>query len=316
MRKQVKNILKSNTVLFSVVKYLQRELVTKRTDKRNYVRSKYQNSLTNLTNIIEINDLIGGLITDQGEYYLKTQDNIWLYYNFHNNKYTNGDGQSLEFQSSYSTNILEDFILSCIKDGMYYFDIGANNGYYYSLKIAKKCLGCKIYSFEPDPQILFHLKKNVEFNKIENIKIVDVALSDKDGHAMLTKDLGASGFLVLENSRNIPTVSVRCTTFDTYTSDNNISRIDLIKVDIEGGEFNFLKGAKKSLIKFRPLIIMEMTDDLLKRSGTSRKEIELLFKEIGFFISKIKMSNDVLVVPYERVTEIITPNATWLEVSS
>ena len=313
MLKLFKKFIKSNKCVFKSAKFIKRELVTRKIDNNAYASQKYKAAILYLAKIITKNNLTGGLITDNGDFYIKSEDSIWLYYNYNDDRFTQGDGQRLEFKSSYSLSSIETFILSYFQNGMYYFDIGANNGYYYSLKIANKYPQSRVYSFEPDCKILHHLKKNVEFNNLNNIEIHEIALSDNVGHAKLSKDMGASGFIVVDDNLVVDTINVQCTSLDIFLYDHNIPRIDLIKVDIEGGEFNFLKGAVNSLNKYKPLLILEVTENLLQRSNTSKLEIEFFLKSSGYRLAGIVKSNDVLAIPSERFDEIVKNNNLWLE---
>ena len=102
--------------------------------------------------------------TDEGDVYLRTTDGLFVFYNLAENAETFGDGQSLDLAADTRNRPLEDVLLAALEDGAVYVDVGANNGYYYCLKVAQRYPRCRIHAFEPDPAIRPHLERNIRFN--------------------------------------------------------------------------------------------------------------------------------------------------------
>lgn len=217
------------------VTWIEAELLLRFSDRKQYVRSKFFRELQKLSSFIVRNELIGGCITSNGDFYIKTPDGIYLFYNFRDKRYTLGDGQSLDFRSAHAGAPMEGFLMRYMRDGMVFVDVGANNGYYYSMKVAKRFSGCTVYCFEPDPRILYHLRKNAAYNQLRNVVVVPQALSSYCGTARMTDGLGASNFLVVGGSVSMPTVEVECTRLDDFVARNRIGRVDFVKADVEGG---------------------------------------------------------------------------------
>jgi FkbM family methyltransferase len=255
---------------------------------------------------------MGGYLTEEGEFYIKTRDGIFLYYNFSNNQITLGDGQSLDFKSSNENNPIEMFLMGYLRDSMVYFDVGANNGYYYSLKVAKQFPNCKVYAFEPDPKILHHLEKNIKYNQC-NIRVIPQGLTDHVGTAKLTADRGAGNYIVVNSEDSSSTIEIKCNTLDHFVSESRINQIDFIKVDIEGGEYNFIKGAQKSIELFKPSIILELNDKLLKRFHASRSHVLSFLKNAGYTCFEIIGSYDVLAIPIDKRSVACVEDEKWLK---
>jgi hypothetical protein len=156
----------------------------------------------------------GGTFTEDGEFYLRSYDGIHLYYNFSDDGYTLGDGQGLDFRPAKGRQSLEEFLMRCLENGMVYFDVGANNGYYYSLKVAKRFRACRVYAFEPDPRILLHLTRNIAIDQADRVKMIQQALSDHTGVRKMTALLGASNFLIPNRAPTRPTHN-RCRLHDS-----------------------------------------------------------------------------------------------------
>jgi FkbM family methyltransferase len=114
------------------------------------------------------------------------------------------------------------------------FDVGANVGYY-TLLLARR-VGPKglVIAFEPNPSNLIYLKQHLRLNKIDNVKIVEAAVDDKEGVAFFSGS-GSMGKLSQAG------FSVNSVILDNYP------RPDFIKMDIEGGETAALRGSTKIL---------------------------------------------------------------------
>ena len=84
---------------------------------------------------------------------------------------------------------------------------------------------------------------------------------------------GHSGLISMNKNKIRNSKEVKAITFDSYVEDNDIKKMDFIKIDIEGFELNFLKGAEKSIRKFKPILFMEVDDANLVKQNTSAREL-------------------------------------------
>tara|TARA_X000000368_G_C22904920_1_gene655853 strand:+ start:200 stop:970 length:771 start_codon:yes stop_codon:yes gene_type:complete len=134
-------------------------------------------------------------------------------------------------------------------------DIGAYVGEY-SIKARLKNPYVSIHAFEPNKITIKQLKENI----IDlNIKVSDVAISDKCQKVLFTNQNAASR-IVNDQSNDYPTFEVKTTTLDKYQEENNID-IKLIKIDTEGNEFKILNGASNVLKNYSPIICCEVLSD-------------------------------------------------------
>ena len=69
-------------------------------------------------------------------------------------------------------------------------------------------------------------------------------------------------------------INVAVVTLDDYLLPVNLLRINFLKIDIEGNEYPAIIGAEKILRKYRPIIMIEVTENALK--------VETFLKEIGY----------------------------------
>ena len=269
-----------------------------------YWRRRYADAVRSAADIAVANDFPGGLLTEDGELYLQIRG-LAVYYNVRHPDLTAGDGQSLDVPAGRASTPLEEFVLDTVPDDGVYVDVGANNGFFYSLQVARRHPGARVFAFEPDPQILPHLRRNVRRNGLENqIEIIAQAVSDAVGQLRLTAGLGASGYLLGHDDPD-PGVAVAVTTLDAFAQQRRLDRIDLIKIDIEGHEERMLQGSRSVLREFEPILVLELLDQHLRRSGSSRARVERLLDEVGYSVRLVADSNDAVAIPRGREPETL-----------
>ncbi len=194
------------------------------------------------------------------------------------------DSLTLSIFESYEP-VITDFIEKEIKKDFVVLDIGANIGYY--TLIFAKLVGenGKIFAFEPDPTNFALLKKNMEINNYKNAALIQKAVSDKTGKAMLYLCDNNKGDHRIYDSddgrRSIPIESIR---LDDYFKDY-VGKIDFIKIDTQGADELVIKGMPNLLRKNKNLkIILEFWPLGVKKSGGNAKEFLQLLIEYGFKI--------------------------------
>lgn len=132
-------------------------------------------------------------------------------------------------------------------------DVGANIGtqtLFFAHQVGE---GGKVLAFEPQNIISQCLQTNLTINDISNVQVYTIGISDKDGWARINDEefseegrYGEAG--IQEKGTLIPTLKL----------DNlDINKCNLIKIDIEGHEWNAIKGGKKFLKKHKPIIYLE-----------------------------------------------------------
>ncbi|WP_302367631.1 FkbM family methyltransferase, partial [Brachyspira aalborgi] len=129
-----------------------------------------------------------------------------------------------------------------VKNDAVVFDIGAFKGdtaYFFS----KKCSSNKarIYAFEPDENNYKVLLKIKDKYKLNNVIASNILFSNSETEI---------NFLSMDLNR--PAVKMKPTTIDKFVEENNIEKIDYIKMDVEGAEKNILEGSIKTIKKFKP----------------------------------------------------------------
>lgn len=148
--------------------------------------------------------------------------------------------------------IIPDLLVNCNRA----IDIGANVGVwsYWLSKHAKK-----VESFEPNPKI-FNVLKNI---KIKNVNTYNIALSNKSGSVDLLIPKGSKGFsnqgaslssIKVQGEHKSLSIQAKC--LDEY----NFLDVNFIKIDVEGHEHEVIEGAKETIKKCKPTMVIEMEE--------------------------------------------------------
>ena len=152
-----------------------------------------------------------------------------------------------------------EFVRNFASPDMNVLDIGANYGLYtlsFSPLIGNKG---KIWAFEPTSSTANCLRKSIIENQLQNIELVEKALSNRDGQANLyTSDFSELNSLSSNQGQNIDTELVEVTTLDSCFQKYQWNHLDFIKLDAEGEEINILKGGITTLTTLSPLIMFEV----------------------------------------------------------
>jgi FkbM family methyltransferase len=147
-------------------------------------------------------------------------------------------------------------------------DVGANIGYYSVL--LSKLIGKHgvVYAFEPTRFYRNILAKNLIENKISNCVVVESGLSDKVQKLdiFITK---SSATIHPTTEKLLGKEKISLTTLDRFVKENNIKKIDFIKIDVDGHEPAILKGGLNSIKKFRPKILLEISPLHYLKYGTT-----------------------------------------------
>lgn len=114
-------------------------------------------------------------------------------------------------------------------------DLGGHIGSF-SIYMAKNLKDkCKIFTFEPEEKNYSILKENILLNKLKSIRVNNLAISDYRGKGYLKKEKLNTDAYYLGTSRKIKNCEV--STLENALKDYKLQRIDLLKMDIEGGEY-------------------------------------------------------------------------------
>lgn len=185
-------------------------------------------------------------------------------------------------------------ISPALSENSVFFDVGAHIGYF-SLKAAQRVGKTgRVVSFEPNPEIVKQLRENVTASHAGNVIVEPIACTDRD--QMLTLyaapeiNTGASS-LVRENAeiseKEAPRAyRVRGRPIDDVVRELGLTRVDAIKVDVEGAEVLVLRGAENTLKRFHPKLVTEMIPRQLASFHTTVDDLKNLLADAGYNLSR------------------------------
>lgn len=184
-------------------------------------------------------------------------------------------------------------------------DVGAHAGQFAKLFAAAVPQG-HVYAFEPGSYARSIVSKVIAVKGLRNVALYPYGLSDTPSAQTLripTKASGSVGFGLAHINMDVAPSGaggsandtskadeekIEMTTLDAFAAENNLQRLDLIKADIEGWEMRFLLGARATIMKFRPVLYLEINDDYLKRAGNTAAEMWDFLVDCGYNISRIE----------------------------
>ena len=141
-----------------------------------------------------------------------------------------------------------------IEPGTVFFDIGAMAGYFTLL--AARLVGPqgRVYAFEPLPHNLAYLRRHARMHRLDNVTIVEAAVSDSQGVAGFEPGAHASGGRLAESGP----LHVRTIGLDEEIAAGRLPVPHAIKIDVEGAEMQLLKGAARTLQTTRPRLFLDL----------------------------------------------------------
>jgi len=198
------------------------------------------------------------------------------------------------FTGRYYQHEIEELLHSLLQPGDQFIDVGANIGMV-SL-IAASRIGSKGrgLAFEPNPEVHQRLKSHFEINDISNIAVVPFAVGDQPGTATLSVQGRNTGLGTL--TRSDPgkgrTVEVEVARVDDFAGELAEGRPTVIKIDVEGYECRVLAGMANLLSRPETVLIVEVTDEMLRRVGSSSRNLHDMLASRGFDAYSIRLDRE------------------------
>jgi FkbM family methyltransferase len=192
-----------------------------------------------------------------------------------------------------------DIAMAIAKHAHCIVDVGGNFGWYSCHLQARMPIGGELHIFEPVPEVRKELLANLALNPRKEVKsvVTGFCLSDTAGEVVLhvPNKLG-SAFASMRDQNydgGFERVVAQATTLDSYCRENNITHIDLLKIDVEGAELQVLHGASAMLSASRkPVLFIESEASIIKVFGHTVQEVIDYIQ--GFGYSGYIVKNDKL----------------------
>ncbi len=192
-------------------------------------------------------------------------------------KWTIGSGDHGNWLGSYEYET-QRLMQRVVKPGMSAFDVGANAGFY-TLGLSRLVANQgHVWCFEPLPANLAHLTNHLRINDVQNVTVVEAAVAEKTGFTYFQEgDTRSTGHMTDRGTAlQIATVSL-----DSFVESIEHKAPDLVKIDVEGGEGEVLRGARTLIAECKTVFVVSLHDDFQKRICTE------IFRAAGYRIFQI-----------------------------
>ncbi|HEY3402089.1 MAG TPA: FkbM family methyltransferase [Ohtaekwangia sp.] len=155
-------------------------------------------------------------------------------------------------------------LINNIKAGSVVVEAGANSGTETLLISRLVGEGGSVFAFEPVPHVLKKLKDNLSLNSIANVQVVPMALGETDGNISFyiqspdhpNQGMGSKNTV----DSGLEKIDVQQKKIDTLHAEGVFNKLDFLKMDVQGAELDILKGALKTIEKYKPGIFLEAAD--------------------------------------------------------
>jgi FkbM family methyltransferase len=165
------------------------------------------------------------------------------------------------------------FLDRFLRPGMVFIDVGANDGYYTLFAARRVGPSGRVVAAEPSSRERAHLQRNLGRNGLDNVSVVAAAIGASAGLADLHLAHGVhaghntlGGFahddVVRASLERVPIEPL-----DQVVARLGLSRVDFVKIDVEGAEARVISGAPRVLESMRPAMLIEVNDKALRAQG-------------------------------------------------
>lgn len=188
------------------------------------------------------------------------------------------------------------------------FDVGAHAGQYTKL-FARAASAGRVYAVEPGSYARSILRAVVWLHRLGNVTVLPLALGAVHGLDTLSvpvKAGGSYGFGLSHLGRPedrwaaVEQELIAVATLDAVVAALSIHRVDFIKADIEGWELALLRGAENTLRRFRPAMLIELSQEHLTRAGDQVEAAFAFLAARGYAACELTSDGEFLPVDAPR----------------
>jgi len=178
-----------------------------------------------------------------------------------------------------------DLVQRLLGEDDVFWDVGANVGYFTLVAATALANRGQIVAFEPGKNAYARLVSNLALNPYRNIKAFPVAVTDREGEAVLhlLGDIADSSASLYQAGQAQAGQEVcRTVSLDHFLDSEGLRPPDLVKLDAEGAELAVLQGAQKLIADSPPLWLMEMEEKNLRAAGASKAVVAQFLTGCGY----------------------------------
>ena len=213
-------------------------------------------------------------------------------YEFQTIKNDQGISTELQIYESHEP-LTTHLMINELKQDMVCIDLGSNIGYYAVIESNIIGESGKIFAIEPSPVNFPILKLNLENQKKNNFVAYNIGIGDKNEEMEFIISAKSNWSRIRMNNEKINSedkvIKIPVKTLNSFVNENDIKKIDILRMDVEGFEYSILLGANEVLEKFKPKLFIEIHKMYLGKEKTYQIFNELKNKkyEIKYYIPRI-----------------------------
>lgn len=166
-------------------------------------------------------------------------------------------------------------------------DVGCNFGYMSMVWALSICRNGTVHAFEANKEVYNSFLNSLNFNGLTNVHLNYKALGNLNQTVKMFHMDTTSNFNNITNTDKFEMVDML--TLDSYDYQNDLGRCDVIKIDVDGIEYDILKGSMQVMQKYQPIYIVETNNDV---------------RIVEFFISNNYSVLDMQLNPYKSPTPL------------
>lgn len=168
-------------------------------------------------------------------------------------------------------------------------DIGAHIGLFSVIAAKWSGAGAKIYAFEPAPSTHRVLERTIRMNRLEaqiipvnsamglHTGTIDFFVSDNEAD-------NSNSLVPYKSDRPLRRIPVKLDSVDHFVSEHAIGKVDFIKMDVEGAEYDTLRGALQLMARDRPVVILAIHPEPILNRNDSLEDIYAVLEQLPYHI--------------------------------
>ena len=199
------------------------------------------------------------------------------------------------------------FLAALLRPGMTVIDVGANEGLYSVFASRRVGPMGQVIAIEPSLRESARIERNCALNRINNVRIRRLALSDSERAGVLNladpRHTGHNslGQFLAPHIRSAGQQPVELVRLDQLVFQEQLASIDVVKIDVEGAELAVLRGGEKTLLEYRPVLMLEFTEETLADHGASTRKIVEFLEGIGYELFEFSATTGEIVPVFRTV---------------
>lgn len=220
---------------------------------------------------------------------------------------------SIYLTGYFQRRVIKQILKSLPEQDAVFIDVGCNRGGI-AIAVAHQLPTCRVVAIDPVEAMITKLRETVQINpEIKNVQEVCAFLSsgrNESNHRLPEKvDASWNVFSEIDNPEEscaiaLPLGASQAQTLDELIKKENISRIDVIKIDVDGYELSVLIGASGVLRQFAPTLIMEWAPGSLWSRGASPRNLSEFLEDEGYVPLRIRALRSPIYVDWSDLTAV------------